>query len=143
MLWEYVCLVVGTLARPLPQCTPTLMHVCVCVFVRQLSAAQKLVPAMKQLLGQLITSPWRNSVSLSTSSSISLSLHLDTFHSGSLSVHLEPTSHCQSISFPNLSSPYSVSFISLHHHSNKTQHYLGPSSHIEHRTHRKCARRMG
>lgn len=51
-----------------------------CVFVPALCSTM-LVPAVKQLLGQLITNPWRNSASMP--SSIILSIHLATFHTAS------------------------------------------------------------
>lgn len=71
---------------------PPSPHACDNVFVPALCSA-KLVPAVKQLLDQLIRTPSRNVASLSNSCLIPLSFYLATFHSGSPSVLFISTSH--------------------------------------------------
>lgn len=134
----WICLIVATLAWPLLQCPLPPMHVCVCV---PALCSTKLVPALKQLLGQLITTPWRNAVSLSTSSSVSLSFHLQNIHFRFMSVCLLTKLflfllYC----FVLISYPYLPSTITS---NTKILCYLRPSSYIYHHTHRNGAQRTG
>lgn len=86
-------LLVGMAYSAVSPPSPSPLASCMCdnVFVPALCSA-KLVPAVKQLLGQLIRTPSRNVASLPNSRLIPSSFYLATFHCGSLSALLISTS---------------------------------------------------